>query len=199
MGFTQLLAANRSLRNINSGPSRYKMNQANVLPKFGMEKSSKPEGLPAEPAGRSLALPPAEPEPVASVAPMLSPATPRSTSPSTEMQATANQQLNGIKPSAKPARLTGWMRFRNPFGLRQGNAQPVAAVQAELLLDTVKPVRNDLGNEEFASSARLTKGPAPTPVKSPFAPAVIRSTETPGLWRRWKDRVFGRRSNRPQG
>lgn len=197
MGFTQLLAANRSLRNINSGPSRYKMNQANLLPKFGAEKSSKREGLALLPEPAA-----AEPQaiPAATLAtPSAGAAAARPDQRRIEMQSTLNQTVKTQNASAPSSRTAGWLRFRNPFGARPGKAQTVAAVQTELVLGTVKPVRNELGDEEFTSEARVATVPGPTPMHSPFAPAVIRSDKAPGLLRRWKERVFGSRGHRPQG
>jgi hypothetical protein len=174
MGFPQLLAANRSLRNIRNGPSRYKMTQANLLPRFGAESEAAgrapvpvagvPVGRAVKAAGsRGLPAPLAgSPAPVPRFAPRLAQAGGRS----------------------------WWRRLAHPFGGGAGGVGQ-GAVQSELMLGTVEPVRNQLGEND------LELGPAPGAAAAALDAAGGAAGEAvagvrPALWRRWVGRFLSR-------
>jgi hypothetical protein len=176
MGFTQLLAANRSLRNIKDGPSRYKMTQANLLPKFGAEKDAR-EAKPCV-AGTVAA---------GGIAKADVPFMPVAAERASRAPVPAP---GGVRPvsqkTLQPSRV--WPRFRNPFGGAAGKSEP-APVQTEMLLETVKPVRNSLGDDEF-EPARIPRDAVRAAATAPVA-APIRPAEASGFWSRWKARLFG--------
>lgn len=181
MGFTQLLAASRSLRNIKDGPSRYRMSQAHLLPKFGADKSAEKGQPPAADGGTGMS------EPVAALAPTIPVAdTPRELEPAKPpiTKAVLAEAAKRLRPFA------GWSLFRNPFG---GLARKtvVAPVQTELSLDAVRPVRSRLGDEDFepVRTPRAALRATVTATKAaPVRPAV---NAIESRWRQWKARWFG--------
>ena len=85
-----------------------------------------------------------------------------------------------------------WTLFKNPFSKAPKAAASTAPVQSELLLDSVKPVRNDLSDAdlELVQAARINVVPA-----KPVAPEVVRAPEpevAEGVaWNRIKNQFFG--------
>lgn len=178
MGFPQLLAANRSLRNIRNGPSRYKMTQANLLPRFSADAE-------AGPAGRATV-------PVAGV-PGVRAAKGRDARVQPAGMASAPAPAPRFQPrlgqtTARP----WWQRLANPFG-SSGGAAGQGPVQAELILGSVEPVRNMLGESDLQLVGNPGSAPSPAgggslwEAATPVPAAEVR----PGLWRRWSGRVLG--------
>lgn len=163
MAFTQLLAANRSLRNIRNGPSRYKMTQANLLPRFGPESEAGagPAAMPpTQNRGGRRTVP----------GPMSAPAT-------------APQFLPRL---AQRQKSSWWRRLANPFGGNPKSSVP-GPVQAELMLGLVQPVRNKLSfNDLELNPVQLDA--ASTLQASQDGPAVAPRVG----WRRWVTGVWGR-------
>ena len=103
----------------------------------------------------------------------------------------------------KPAFPRGrWTLFRNPFAKApKPEAATRAPVQSELLLDAVKPVRNDLSDSdlELVQAARRSaevKAQAPSPalaplVVAPKAPEAEPAAADGVVWNRIKNQFFG--------
>jgi len=145
MSLMKLLSVSKSFAGGRNQPGRYKMAEQGLLPKFapmGRPVSLAPKRKSDDPASKQEANgtptiqlnPPRQKffraaEPVKTVAP-----TPRA-----EVCVNAN---------AAP---TDWFRLGNrPFVNRTaGRPKPLAQAQAELLLDAVKPVRNDLSDSDL--------------------------------------------------
>lgn len=72
-----------------------------------------------------------------------------------------------------------WTLFKNPFVKRSSPPPaPVAPVQAEMMLDLVRPIRNDLSDSDLELVPARESGPvrkaasAPSPAPSPAPSAV---------------------------
>jgi len=112
----------------------------------------------------------------------------------------APRQTFDVPPQAYPR--GRWTVFRNPFVKRGKSVEPTPPVQGELLLDLVKPVRNDLSDSDLEVVA-ATKAPvvpqtvidveSPLPSPSSFIPS--RSDPKPELaaadWARVRDQFTG--------
>ena len=111
----------------------------------------------------------------------------------------APRQTFDVPPQAYPQ--GRWTVFRNPFVKRGKSVEPTPPVQGELLLDLVKPVRNDLSDSDLevvpATEAPLvrqtvieTESPLPSPSSVPS-----RSDLKPELaaadWARVRDQFTG--------
>ena len=146
MGLMQLLAAGTSLGKIGNQPSRYKMTQQSLLPKFGSVKAPE-ERVPG----------------VGGVSSNQAIAKARLEQSSPKIATTANDRknMNAVQPkpqevtvlktaAARPAFPIGrWTLFKNPFS-RTPKPKPVEApAQPELSLDLVKPMRNDLTDADL--------------------------------------------------
>jgi len=84
----------------------------------------------------------------------------------------APRQTFDVSPQAYPR--GRWTVFRNPFVKRGKSVEPTPPVQGELLLDLVKPVRNDLSDSDLevvpateVSLVRQTVVDAQSPLSSP--------------------------------
>lgn len=171
MGFPQLLAANRSLRNIRNGPSRYKMTQANLLPRFGAE---------SEPVLTSRSS-----VPVAGL-PVSRPAKARGARGAQALVASAPAPAPSFQPRLGQASgQPWWRRWVRPFGGAGGPARS-GPVQPELMLGTVEPVRNPLGENE------LNVFSAPGSAVSESTPGQAGAGQRAPIWRRWVGRFLGR-------
>jgi hypothetical protein len=146
MGLMQLLAAGRSLGKIGDQPSRYKMTQQSLLPKFGTVKAPE-EQVPG----------------VGEVSSNQAIAKVRLKQSSQKIATAANDrkhmnavQLKSQEVTVPKITATGpafpigrWTLFKNPFS-KTPKPKPVEdPVQPELSLDLVKPVRNDLSDADL--------------------------------------------------
>ena len=115
MSLMQLLTASKSVLNIKDEPSRYRMSQRKLLPKFGpVPKTEVQNRAPALVEGRS------------------------------EKKKDLIVK-EAIENAGKRERfMARWFKLANPFGRRAAAAPAKPPVQSELHLDGVKPVRNDL-------------------------------------------------------
>ena len=168
MGLMKFLAAGHSLGRIADEPSRYRMDQRGLLPKFGSPKNGRGVPLRLAPGANDWNI----------------------------MKATETQSAVGPAPTApakdpKPWLSIGrWSLFKNPFAGR-GQARAVKPpVQCELSLDAVKPVRNDLSDSDVeVVAAPVPAGVViPPPAQVPTAPVVIAA---PPIWGRIKTQYFG--------
>lgn len=185
MGLSKLLAVSRSVRSLTQEPTRYKMTQQNLLPTFGGAKAA--EARPAD-----------EVSPTAEAAPKPDYPNPATTTAAAEPAGTGRSDAVPEKAAAfleatkklRPFGGRAW--FKNPFARTGANKQENQPVQAELSLDLVRPVRNDLSESDFdlgrvpgnsSEPAAISSMPKPVPTVAPVAAG--------GLWQRLKARLFG--------
>ena len=159
MSLVRLLTSGRSLVGLKDSVSRYRMREKSLLPKFGSS------GNPF--AGRSGGTSPAAPGIVVEGQPGSGQMTPAEVAAA---QLKETRRLPVIAPNSEAAKtsrpglagrvvrcLGQWARNSNPF-LRRANQAPSARaaarpghrppVQAELSLDKIKVVRNDLSDAD---------------------------------------------------
>lgn len=193
MGFMKLLGTSHAFGRILDRPSRYRLIQQSLLPKFGGEKGPesavgvKPNGLPptssAQNAGTTRAAS------AAVKVGWLSRVFRRRTNKTMNtVEADPSMASASAPPKPEHAFPFGrWTLFGNP-----NNRVPAAApksrpaagpVQGELLLDAVKPVRNDLNDSDLeVVPSALQKVPEPASCLA----ASIEGSLDPALpaWRR---------------
>jgi len=162
MSLMQLLAATRSIKTVKNEPSPYKMNQTNLLPKFVKKGEDGQAPAPEDTVGLSGS----EAKPVV-------PADPGDF-PQPVVQGFGQRRV-----------LSGWLAFRKK--LRKPSAKNAGLVQAELSLEAVKVVRNDL----YESAAG--KKSAPAVVGSPFAGDQKTGAVVGHWWTRLQARLFARK------
>ena len=83
----------------------------------------------------------------------------------------------------------GWVQKLNPFAV-SGAPIPRSAVQGELSLDNVKPLRNDLSETDLELVAAVRK-PEPAPGVVRIESVDVPVVRTSSWWRRLRG-VFGR-------
>ena len=149
-----LLAAGKSLALRRRGQSPYRANKQFYLPKFGSPKN--PFASANQP-GEAISPEEAAAAPVKTPITVAAAKTPKLPTFSPAPRA-ANKQPAGLKKPATPVgkahRSLGWMGRLNPFGAGSPsvNAKGGSAripVQAELSLDAVKVLRNDLSDVDI--------------------------------------------------
>jgi len=170
MSLMHLLAVGRSIGTIRDQPTRYKMTQQNLLPRFGPvkeENESAPESRELG-SGTSESLARKEhqnaPEGKAGVkeerqdtkAASGVEAEEKMTQQIFEQRKNSAERLSGVSgPVRKVASpWMGWSLLNNPF--KSGRRKGSGPVQGELALDMIRPVRNDLNDTdlEIIASAR---------------------------------------------
>jgi hypothetical protein len=120
MSFMQLLTASKSVLNMKDEPSRYRMSQRKLLPKFGPVRKTETETRVTGPEMGS-----------------------REKKKDLIVKDTTE---NAGKRERFMAR---WLKLANPFARRTETAPPKPPVQSELHLDAVRPVRNDLHDTDL--------------------------------------------------
>lgn len=190
MGLMQLLALGRSLGRISERQNRYKLARQGLLPKFGIAGA---DGLVRE--GESLETPASEVgkkkvvtmDPIrredAKARTMIMNSTVRSES--TTVAAASPSGTTQAFPHGR------WSLFKNPFAKTPRTKPPAEPQQSELLLESVKPVRNDLTDSdlEVVAANRPSAGAARTigePGSPPSEPEASRLA-----WDRIKTQFFG--------
>jgi len=185
MGLSKLLAVSRSLRSVTEEPSRYKMTQQNLLPSFGGAKAAEARAV--------------------EVVPPAGEATPKPGKADLAKEAKAASETMGAAQSEpKSAKVAAFLEatkklrpfgggswFKNPFARTTARKPARVPVQAELSLDSVRPVRNELNDPEVELGRPPRCAPEP---ESPTTPAVVPAAPvaaTGGLWQRLKTRLFG--------
>ena len=185
MSLMQLLTASRSLGTIKDQPSRYKMTEQNLLPKFG--QSNRSEGTAAQMTQTAMPK-------VAEVAP----APPSREQMSRTKKEMSSEAWNKIGPDQKtavastavpkpavPARR--WPRIRNPFAARKTVEIQCPTTQGELSLDLVKPVRNDLNDADLELVVRHKR---PVNTQKGISASAARQEAAGCLWSRLSSRLF---------
>lgn len=199
MGLMKLLAVGRSIGRFGNDRSPFKMTQQSLLPKFGSVKApEQPARGSGEKRNQAFAQPAQPAEPVVPA----NAATGNKTMNAVQVEPTAPAAAAvTAKPVAdRPAFPRGrWTLFRNPFA-KSGKAKSTATpVQTELLLDSVKPVRNDLSDSDL-EVVRVQPKPAPVvsvATETAAAPLDAASAESqadetdPVMWSRIKNQFLG--------
>jgi hypothetical protein len=171
-----LLAAGKSLALGRRGQTPYRANKQFYLPKFGSPKNpfvsaNQPDG--AIPREEAAAAPVKTPITVVAAKTQKLPTFPPA--PRAANNGSANAQ-EPILPARKPRRSLNWMSRLNPFGPRMptsatGGKNAKTPFQAELSLDAVKVLRNDLSDVDVevvplkSRPARVAELPDPDAAK----------------------------------
>jgi hypothetical protein len=162
MSLMQLLSVGRSLCGIRDEPSRYKMTQDNLLPKFGSPKELGKNDAVQHPV-RSARLDSAKHEMASSLGHEEAKLT-HALAPEDK----SGSQANSAPPVKRPKQafpLGRWTLPKNPFAGKSAlHEQAKGPVQCELSIDAVKVVRNDLSDADLEVIASL-KPLAPLPAK----------------------------------
>jgi hypothetical protein len=154
MSLVQLLSVGRSLLNIQDKPSPYRMRQDHLLPKFGRVEETESEKRVVREA------PPAETR--------------------KEPKVNESQEVK-VKRGGS---LFRWMKGANPFTRKAPAVAPEKApVQCELVLDSVRPVRNDLHDTDVMV--------VPARAAESKTAAIVRETEPAGRAGKTGSRIFG--------
>jgi hypothetical protein len=141
MSLVQFLAANKSLFNVRNEPSPYRMSEENLLPKFGKGQASE------EQSEVAISLPLEQ----------------KKNRVGKELEGTMKEPDTGRAKGSGGARsfpLGRWLRLDG--WIKRKPAPTAKAVQGELRLDAVRPVRNDLHDSdlELAPSRLAIEGRA---------------------------------------
>lgn len=157
----QLLSVGRSLCGIRDEPSRYKMTQDNLLPKFGLAKESDRTDAHQPPArsARRTVVEPAKPE--------AKPGLDREEMNNTShlMMEKTDAPASSAPPGQAPIQAFPrgrWTVLKNPFAAKPTTSK--GPLQYELSIDAIKVVRNDLSDADLEV----------VPGRNPLAP-------TPGM------------------
>jgi hypothetical protein len=176
MKLGKLLAAGKSVKS-GQGVVAYREDKRVYLPKFGSPKNPFATAVQAE-------LP--KPAPENSVAPEIEPAKKavKTAWAKTQKMTTA---------SARPARVTTWVEKFNPMTILRKSAAVVKsspqAVQAELSLEKVKVVHNDLTDVDVEVVPIKSR-----PVREdsePVFPAAVGAEANKNIWSRLDEKFFG--------
>jgi hypothetical protein len=205
MSLMQLLAVGRSIGTIKDEPSRYKVVQENLLPRFGPVNRAEEHGSESEPEaplsgaatqsnaqqeldGLGQQRTEAAPEPKTSERAGLKPgplAIQREARPMPILEQSQNEadRVSGLKHRIVASPWRGWSLLGNPFKTRSRGGKGRRPVQTELGLEMIQPVRNDLSETDL--EIRPSSRKAGTEEKlSPLAEAA-----KPARWREWLTRL----------
>jgi hypothetical protein len=167
MNFGKLLASGKSMIS-GQGVKAYRENKHVYLPKFEAKNpfsKAVPASTAAIPALPATAAAPVAPAPAAR--------------PKADFVLTKPM----ARPAPAPAPSSSWAAKLNPIAMFRGPSasafKPVATVQTELSLDSVKVVHNDLSDSEVEI----------VPIKS--RPAEAAPAETAASWKDMGEKVFG--------
>ena len=177
MTLMRFLAVGKSLGGVTTEPSRYRVNAQALLPKFGRE-GTRPVSAPL------------------SAAPAVT--TARAATPVASFSGTTMSKhsiaVQSESQRSGGARFWGpWTRLRNKFTSKRGAARVAGPpVQAELALDMVRPVRNDLNDSDLEILTPV-KRKATALVQPMLATTAMKQSDSGGkmLWGRVRTRLFG--------
>lgn len=179
MSLGRLLTSGKSLVGLHNTEGRYEMRSKNLLPKFGSNKNpfltAKPQSLQSEFSRKLPAAPPTLTHAEVEAAKL------KETKRLPELIANKPEVQTVTRPTMK-MKVWSWIKKLKPFNplawlaarrLAKSAAQPVgkAPVQAELSLEKIKVVRNDL------SEADLEVVPVKISVKPKSEPPVQSSAK----------------------
>jgi hypothetical protein len=195
MGLMKLLAVGRSIGRFGNDHSPFKMTQQSLLPKFGSVKASEE---PARGSGekRNQAFAPAAlptelliPPDAATGDKTMNAVRAVQSEQTTETAAPAKTKPAAERPAFPHGR---WTLFRNPFSKSGKSKSAAAPVQTELLLDLVKPVRNDLSDSDLEVVRVQSKPAAEAVERVPAAPVAKEAvSQEPVAWDRIKNQFLG--------
>lgn len=199
MSLMRLLTVGRSLGAVRDQPSRYKMTQQSLLPKFGAAKQSETVEAPVVDSDLKAApVPPVNANTKQKAASEPTAAKEKRTKVMTAVETEFPAVDTAAPVMPKQAFPQGrWTIFRNPFGTAVSKPKAVPApVQGELSLDSVKPVRNDLSDSDLevirVSRPAPVEAMAVTPVMSISPAASEEPPESAGpVWDHLKTQFFG--------
>ena len=183
MSLMHLLAVGKSIRNIKDHPSRYRVTRDKLLPKFGSAEDH--EASAPMPGAANVATEVENGPPAAQAPPPALPGETESESDAVETQTTSPPEV--VKsPLAYPR--GRWTLMKNPFARKPDSRTDKAPVQAELSLDAIKVVRNDLSDADLeVVPARPGSAPVqakPPPAEEPAAVGVLLGRITGLVWHR---------------
>ena len=147
MSLMRLLTVGRSIGTINDQPSRYKMTEQHLLPKFGPigggeEKAASRATQAAAPKVERLK------QRLSTWKKMLKPKK-KMSSEALNKAGPDNQPIAVVNVPKAAFPLGRWPMIKNPFGARRTDQTPSTPKQGELSLDLVKPIRNDLSDADL--------------------------------------------------
>jgi hypothetical protein len=181
MSLMQLLSVGQSFQSIDDGPSPYRMNQQNLLPRFG--------AVPHDGATAAVTEQEAQAGGVSAVQSGTD-ETKNSTKKMTAIEAPPQAVPSGAAAAtAQPYPLGRWTLIRNPFQRRTAPQKRSNLVQGEFPLDLVRPVRNDLSDADLEVVARQE---APPKVEEMPPPPSHPPASTGFLWSRLRLRLLKR-------
>lgn len=188
MSLMQLLTVTRSFGAVKDEPSPYKMGQENLLPRFGKghdgEAGEEARGI-GEKAAEILQNSVLEQEtPAAPVPPEQAPEAPAQNNLDLEQSINTAERVRGrvVRKVASP-----WMGWSLLGNLKRRSRSRRGPVQAELALDMVKPVRNDLKESDLELVA-CRQADKPTPSTRGRTDRSVTSSLS-GVWGRVKTLV----------
>lgn len=190
MSLVRLLTAGKSLIGLKESENRYRLTSQRLLPKFESKKNPFGAGAP----GQAEAAPDQSPQAQPAVAPDVQ----------RDSDAPVNAAPSGVsEPERLPetgglwSRSASWCaaRLRSLFVFRRALSAPASAqrqqskrlFQAELLLQSVKVMRNDLSDSDV-EIVTCKKSAAP---KMKTAAAETQSQSAPGAWNKVAGTLFG--------
>lgn len=171
MSLSQLLAVGQSIKGGKDAPSPYRMTDGKLLPKFA-------------PVGRPISLAP-PPRPFAETAERFFAGRKAHKTDPAAATAPAQPVVAVAKPAAAASTGRGLRRL-NPFASKSAAARPL--VQAELSLDAVKVVRNDLSDADLEL---IPVQPAKTVEALPVSTEGASVGRAPTVWSRLTAKLFG--------
>jgi hypothetical protein len=196
MSLMRLLSAGKSWVGMSDNAGRYQVTRQRLLPKFGRGANPFQPGAPAVESEPAPAPAAAASEPVKAL---------KTTQVIPELAA------QPVRPALAAPAVSWWKRLAGVFRFRPGRPAAAAvrlprkAVQAELTLESVKVVRNDLSDADLDVVPANVKAPAPVAVAPAVAvavrpapvvaavpaPAPMPVAENSNGWRRAATRLIG--------
>jgi hypothetical protein len=221
MGLMQFLAVGRSVDRIQDHPTRYKMSQQNLLPKFCAVKAdddvdraeAKPVAAPGMPFGAEkltgvkLTLPVAGSAPSQLKSGIIKRVLRKlkfrkfmqTVAVKIKLVSSSNETASPHAfPQGRWSALSKSSLFRNPFATSRKPRQARAPLQTELVLDSIKPVRNDLSDRDADTLAgdepEKTSGPpafGSLPAPGSVSAEDRKASASQPAWERVKTQLFG--------
>jgi hypothetical protein len=187
MSLIQLLAVGKSLCSINDRPSRYKMKQESLLPKFGPGRRPETFALTAGSQPGVAASDDGEKRTDARAGAGI-----EIRKQMTTIEVHTKSPPTMVMAAPHHAYPLGRWTMKNPFARKPVRASGL--VQSELSLDTVQPVRNDLNDADLEAVPATTAGKATQPTAAPDSAPATNPPQTGArpLMGRLRARLFGR-------
>src|SRR5437588_12024000 len=197
MSLVRLLTAGKSLIGLKPAKARYHLETHRPFPQFGSPTNRFRATTRPEKAQTTALVPPSDlpvglakiqkAEVAASDRP-LAPAAPSSTTAKTPLAVKKPNGENVVRGPRPVSKLSNWLGWRRPKGVR-ASAGPFGKpmVQAELSLEQVKVVRNDLSETDLEI---VRAKPAPATDQMPRTFSAMTGVPA-SAWNRMAGRLFG--------